>query len=70
MIFKFQVRHNNKYPFYHYLFKEFDNEKLVVIAKQVFISPIQNFRLFMILKKRLETAHQINDDLKEIMKEQ
>ena len=44
-------------------------EYLTNLAKSVFITPIKNWKLFYLLKKKIEAAHQISDDLKEIKKE-
>lgn len=54
---------------YQPLFETYDFDKLKQISKQVYISPINNWKLFCILKKRLETAFEIKNDLKYMMKE-
>jgi len=55
---------------YQPLFDEKQFEDLKLISKQVFISPIYNWQLFAVLKKRLEIAYKIRQDLKFMLREQ
>ena len=54
---------------YQQLFKTRDFEDLKMIAKQVFVSPIYNWKLFSLLKSRLETAYEIRQDIKFMLSE-
>lgn len=54
---------------YQDLFEQHSFEQLKFIAKQVFISPVFNWSLFLTLKKRLETAYEIQRDLKFMLRE-
>ena len=53
---------------YQSLFESKSYEQLKVIAKQVFTSPIYNYDLFALLKKRLEAAYQIQQDFKYMLR--
>jgi hypothetical protein len=64
------VKASQSYFPYQPLFETHKFEELQLIAKQVFVSPIYNWTLFAILKKRLETAYEIRQDLKFMLKEQ
>jgi len=59
---------NGEFP-YQPLFEQHSFESLKLIAKQVFVSPVYNWNLFSILKKRLETAYDIRQDLRYMLKE-
>lgn len=54
---------------YQPLFETYHYDKLKSIAKQVYVSPINNWKLFSILKKRLEIAFELKNDLKQIIRE-
>ena len=54
---------------YQPLFETYQYDKLKSIAKQVYVSPINNWKLFSVLKKRLEIAFELKNDLKQIIRE-
>lgn len=53
------MRLKNDSFLYQPLFEEFKFDRLKQIAKDVFVSPVYNWQLFAILKKRLEIAYEI-----------